>query len=267
MHLHSLGYRTDLILAAFDGQITDRGDYLVIRTPSNPTFYWGNFLLFARPPQVGDDARWRELFATEIGAPPQVQHQTFGWDSTAGEMGHVQPFLAAGFRLDHSVVLSAQQVQRPANYTPEVTVRPLSSDAEWEQALTQQVELREPEHDEAGYRRFMQGQMARYRAMAAAGLGTWFGAFVGRQLVADLGIFHNQELGRFQSVETHPDYRRRGIGGTMVYEAARYALTHFGIETLVIVADLDSAAARLYASVGFQPTEQQVGLEWWEKDP
>jgi predicted GNAT family acetyltransferase len=106
--------------------------------------------------------------------------------------------------------------------------------------------------------------MARYRAMAAAGLGAWFGAFIGGQLVADSGVFHHQELGRFQEVETHPDYRRRGIGGTMVYAAARYALAHFGIQTLVIVADRDSAPARLYASLGFEPTEQQVGLEWWQ---
>jgi hypothetical protein len=39
MKVQSLGYRTDLIFPTFEGQITDRGDYLVIRTPSNPTFY------------------------------------------------------------------------------------------------------------------------------------------------------------------------------------------------------------------------------------
>lgn len=57
MQVRSLGYRTDLIFPAFDGQITDRGDYLVVRTPSNPTFYWGNFLLFDRPPGDGDFER------------------------------------------------------------------------------------------------------------------------------------------------------------------------------------------------------------------
>ena len=264
MQLTSLGYRTDLMFAAFDGQITDRGSYLVIRTPSNPTFYWGNFLLFAQAPQPGDYPKWRDLFAVEIGTPPQVRHQTFGWDTITGEVGDIQPFLAAGFRLNHSVVLTAQRVHPPPNYTQEVTVRPLSSDGDWEQALANQIRCQEPGHDEAGYALFKQRQMARYRAMAAAGLGAWFGAFIGGQLVADSGVFHHQELARFQEVETHPDYRRRGIAGTMVYAAARYALAHFGIQTLVIVADRDSAPARLYASLGFEPTEQQVGLEWWQ---
>jgi len=35
MHLHSLGYQTDLIFPRFDGIILDRGDYLVIQTPTN----------------------------------------------------------------------------------------------------------------------------------------------------------------------------------------------------------------------------------------
>jgi GNAT superfamily N-acetyltransferase len=264
MELQSLGYRTDLIFPAFDGQIVDRGDYLVIRTPSNPTFYWGNFLLFADPPGPGDFDRWRALFASEIGGPPEVRHQTFGWDTTAGEVGAVQPFLDAGFRLDHSVVLATRQVHPPPRTAPDVTIRPLESDADWAQALDNQVLTREPGHDEAGYRRFMQGQIARYQAMAAAGLGAWFGAFLGPRLVGDLGIFHDREVGCVDSVETHPDYRRRGIAGRLVYEASRYALDRFGIRTMVIMADYDSAPARLYRSIGFEPVEEQVGLEWWE---
>lgn len=61
MQVNSLGYRTDLIFHRFDGQVLDRGDYLVIKTPTNPTFYWGNFLLFAEPPGDGDDVRWTML--------------------------------------------------------------------------------------------------------------------------------------------------------------------------------------------------------------
>ena len=264
MQVRSLAYQTDLFFPAFDGEIFDRDNYLVIRTPANPSFYWGNFLLFAHPPQPGDNVRWPDLFAREIVAPPQVRHQTFGWDTTTDEKGAVESFLADGFRLNHMAVLTTQQVHPPQNPATDVTVRPLVTEQDWERALVNQVICREPGHDEAGHRVFKQQQMARYREMAAGGLGAWFGAFIGRQLVADLGIFHNQIVGRFQLVETHPDYRRRGIGGTMVFEAARYALAHFGIDTLVIVAEMDSAPARLYGSVGFQPTEHQWGLERWE---
>ena len=69
MNIHSLGYRTDLFFPRFDGEVTDRGDYIVIRTTSNPTYHWGNFLLFSQPPAAGDLERWLRLFAAEIGAP------------------------------------------------------------------------------------------------------------------------------------------------------------------------------------------------------
>jgi hypothetical protein len=46
MQVTSLGFRTDLALRVLEGaEVTDRGDYTVVRSPDNPTFWWGNFLL------------------------------------------------------------------------------------------------------------------------------------------------------------------------------------------------------------------------------
>lgn len=263
MYVRSLGYRTDLIFPAYDGEIVDRGEYLVIRTPTNPFFYWGNFLLFRDPPGVGDHLQWPELFAREIGEPPRVHHQTFGWDAPNGGCGEYEPFLELGFHLERSVVLTARSIHDPPHTASDVTFRPLASDDDWQQSVENQVICREPEFGEEEYRVFRRHQLARYKAMAAEGLGAWYGAFLGKRLVADLGIFHNGELGRYQSVQTHPDFRRRGIAGTLVYEAGRHALAQFLLETLVIVADQEGDPARLYESVGFRPAEFQVGLGRW----
>jgi ribosomal protein S18 acetylase RimI-like enzyme len=263
MNLRSLAYRTDLIFPSFDGEIIDRGRYLVVRTPSNPTFYWGNFLLFDRPPAPADVMRWPKLFAEEIGGPPLTHHQTFGWDSPEGETGAAQAFEALGFRLLRSAVLSAVQVNPPPHFAPEVDVRTLQTDDEWRLATENQIRCREEGHDESGYRLFKEREMRRYRAMASAGRGAWFGAFLGEALVADLGIFHQGRLGRFQSVETDPSYRRRGFAGTLVYQSARHALGSMPIDTLVLVADAGEPPDRLYRSVGFQQVEFAVGLERW----
>ena len=50
------------------------------------------------------------------------------------------------------------------------------------------------------------------------------------------------------------------------YRAARHALAHMGVGTLVLVADAGSPAERLYRSVGFLPSEQEVAMERWEPD-
>jgi ribosomal protein S18 acetylase RimI-like enzyme len=263
MKVKSLGYRTDLIFPSFDGEIIDRGDYLVVRTPTNPTFYWGNFLLFSQPPQEGDFKTWRELFALEIGTPPETEHQVFGWDSPEGEAGLVQPFLEAGFRLIRSVVLTSREPRSPARPSDVVSIRALKTESDWEQAIENQVACREPEFEEHGYRAYKKQQMARYQKMAESGLGDWYGAFIDRRLVADLGLFHHEGVGRYQAVETHPDFRRRGIAGTLVYVARCQLKSDYELHTLVIVAEQASNPARLYESLGFQLTEKQVGLERW----
>ena len=263
MFVKSLGYRTDLIFPAFDGEIIDRGDYLVVRSPTSPNFYWGNFLLFSQPPRKSDFALWRDLFAREIGTPPETEHQVFGWDSPGGEEGVIDPFREAGFSLNKFAVMASRDPRSPVKPADQVAVRALKTAAEWEQAVENQVRCREPGFEEADYRLFRTRQMDRYRRMAASGLGDWYGAFTGGQLVADLGLFHDQDIGRFQTVQTHPAFRRRGIASTLISEAGRQAVEEHQLKTLVIVADQDSSPARLYASLGFQQVEKQVGLAWW----
>jgi ribosomal protein S18 acetylase RimI-like enzyme len=266
MEVHSLGYRTDLIFPQFDGQILDRGAYRVIRTPANPTFYWGNFLLFPAPPAEGDLDKWRALFAKEIGGPLQARHFAFGWDTVTGELGAVQSFLDEGFHLNQSVVLTAKEVKLPPKYNREAVVRPLTEDWEWEAATQNQIACRDPEHDLEGYQIFKRKQMQRYRQMSRAGLGHWFGAFLGERLTAELGVFTAGKVGRFQQVGTHPDDRRQGLCGALVYQASRYAFEQMQLETLVMVADENYHAAKIYESIGFEPREHQVGVDWWQKD-
>jgi GNAT superfamily N-acetyltransferase len=119
-------------------------------------------------------------------------------------------------------------------------------------------------HEETHFRVFKQDQMVRYRKMERAKFAAWYGAFIGNELVGDLGIIHDGELGRFQSVETHPAYRRKGIASGLIRSAASHALEQFGIRNLVMVADKGSPAERLYKSLGFEMTERQVSLERWE---
>ncbi len=261
MRIRSLGYRTDLIFARVHGVIADRGDHLVIRTPSNPGFYWGNFLLFDQPPGDGALERWKALFHEEIASRQPARHLAFGWDSPEGERGVLEPFLAAGFLLNESVVLVADAVHPPRYPNRDVSIRPLSTDDEWRQAMENQVACHASRFPLPAYREFKARQMNAYRRMADAGLGAWFGAFAEGRLVADLGVFVDGGVARFQAVETHPGFRRGGICGTLVHESARHAFATLGVERLVMVADAHHHAGRIYESLGFRPTERQLGVE------
>lgn len=257
----SLGYFTDLrILEGFGATITERAAYWVIETPTNPGYYWGNFLLFRAAPGPGDYQRWMELFAQEFAHARAVQHRAFGWDAPTKEGSDVAPFLAAGFERQDAMVLVTGEPLPPPRPCPDLDVRPLQTEAEWEAALRNQVACRSAGFQEEDYRVFKRRQMADYRALAEAGSGAWLGAFLGDRLVGELGVFVFDGVGRYQSVGTDPAHRRRGVCGTLVYQAARHALEQLGAERLVIVADPDDQATRVYQSVGFIPYEPVFGV-------
>jgi RimJ/RimL family protein N-acetyltransferase len=262
-HPCSLGWQTDLIFARFDGEIVDRGDHLLVRTPGNPTFWWGNFLLFAHAPQPGDLARWLATFEAEIAAAqPESRHRAFGID--ARERLHLpDDFAAAGFELNEATVLTltAPHLRTPAKPLAagfEFAVLDLPRDSA--AVVDQQEAVDEARYEPIGYRVFAQRQMSRYAAMQAAGLGHWFGLFarVGgeRLLAASCGLFRDPArrdgLGRFQYVSTHPAWRRRGLCTALVHAVCGHGFRAMALETLVMVADPSDVAIGVYESLGFE---------------
>jgi ribosomal protein S18 acetylase RimI-like enzyme len=256
VNVRALGYRTDLMIRMLEGSSVVAGDgCLVIRTPQNPTFWWGNFLLLAAAPPAGEAARWLAAFAAEF---PGAQHVTLGIDTPAAEAVDVSELAAAGLTPDLSAVMTAAALHDPPHPSTDASCRALAGDADWQQAaeLRAAVTAGTPGHDPV----FLHSRVAAERALTESGHGWWFGAFTGARLCASLGVITDGSgLARYQNVETHPDARRQGLAGTLVVHAGRHALAE-GIRQLVMVADPEDIAIRIYRSVGFTRTESQIGF-------
>ena len=54
------------------------------------------------------------------------------WDPINGELGEIQPFIDFGFSIDKSVILVTDTVHRPPKYNPDIIVRPLETDQDWD---------------------------------------------------------------------------------------------------------------------------------------
>lgn len=250
----SLGWRTDLIFARFDAEVHDRGEHLLVRTPSNPTYWWGNFLLFDRAPRAGELADWMACFERAL---PEARHRAFGVDARE-PFALPEDFAAAGFALNEATVLtlSAAQLRAPARPLPEelrFDVLQLPRDAA--AVVDKQVAVDANRYEPVGYRVFAERQMARYGAMQDAGLGHWFGLRADGAVAASCGLFRDPArsdgLGRFQYVSTHPRWRRRGLCTALVHAVCRHGFERMGLETLVMVADPADVAIGIYESVGF----------------
>lgn len=259
MNVSSLGYRTDLMLLQLGGSTVTPGDgHLVVRTPANPEYWWGNYLLFATPvPAGGVEARLAEFAA----AFPSARHVAWGIDGTDGtayEPAVAAEIRASGFELGRDTVMTATAVRRPAEAAVDAEFRRLSGDTDWDQLLDLRAAVNLTGR---ATRTFLAGQVQTARHLTEAGHSAWFGAFRDGRLVAALGIASDGGgLARYQNVETHPDWRRRGLAGRLVYDAGTFALSEFGARTLVMVADPGYTAIRLYRALGFSDTEMQAQL-------
>jgi ribosomal protein S18 acetylase RimI-like enzyme len=267
----SLVWATDLDTLPLDRVVERRDGYLLVRSPGNPSHYWGNLLLFDRPPGRGDGARWEELFEGEFVDEPRVKHRTFAWDVAGGDAGAArEEFVARGYDLDESIglVAGASQVRPHPRENRDVVVQALDPAAAgtdeglWKAIEELQVAGREEGHEEASFRAFTRTRLDDRRALFRLGRGAWYVALdpASGDVAASCGIVVTGGRGRFQLVETVLAHRRRGICSRLVVEAARHSAEAHGTERFVIVADLDYHALGLYESLGFERREHVLGV-------
>jgi ribosomal protein S18 acetylase RimI-like enzyme len=182
-----------------------------------------------------------------------------GIDTVDGIAGAEEELVAAGLEIERSTVMTAAKVKEPARPNTESAYRSLRSDDDWEQLFELTMEAVWSEFPD--YADFARKKVAAERVLVEAGHATWFGAYAGDRLQASLGLVSDGTgVARFQNVQTHPDDRGRGLASTLVHEASTYGLTELGAHTLVMVADPDYLAIRLYRALGFSDSETQLQL-------
>lgn len=119
-----------MIFHRFDGLIASRENYMVVKTPTMPGFFFGNFILFFEAPKLGLLAQWKSVFRNEFQDSPAVKHYTFLWDSPSEGTGDITELENEGFKVDFSVVLTTRSVQAPPKSNSLVDVRPITTDNE-----------------------------------------------------------------------------------------------------------------------------------------
>lgn len=264
--IRSLVWATDIDVLAGDSVLDRRDGYWVVRSPSNPTFWWGNFLLFDGPPAEGDGDRWLELFEGEFSGDEEVTHRTFAWDRPDGAAGAAEGELVTkGFELEWTTGLTAKpdEVRPTPRANTEVVVRPLDPDADetlWDAVVDLQMTQAPEGYEDSDYHRtFSKRRQEELRGLFRNGRGAWYVALLDGETVASLGIVVTAGRARFQSVDTAEAHRRKGIATRLVADAAAQASANHAIDHFVIAADPDYHAIGIYEGLGFKRAELVVG--------
>lgn len=263
--IRSLAWATDIDVLPADRVLERHPGYWLVRSPSNPAHWWGNFLLFDDAPSAGDGERWESIFDRWFGAG----HRTLAWDRPDGELGAAdEELVARGYRLDHTVALVAAPaaIRAHPRESADVEVRPLdplagADEDLWEQVITVQTAARDASLEtEVAYRAFSRRRQDDLRALFRLGRGAWWVALDGGDVVGSLGIVVSGPRARYQAVDTLASHRGRGICSRLVVEAAeRTRAANPSLRSFVICADPGYHALGIYESVGFAPGERVCG--------
>jgi len=252
--LKSLGLRSDMLSMQGVSTLEPHALGHIMRTPSEPTYWSGNVLIrdtFGIQPDA-DIAAFKDAF-------PDATHVKILWDTPGPDLSGMRDAFRDPFAVDTFDVLTRKGAT-PACAVPDgVVFRPLRSDADWVASVDLASGVAAEEgYDPAVHTPFLVRRNVTRRAQIADGLGDWFGAFEGGYLVAQMGMFHDQTIARFQSVETRATHRRRGICAALLAHVSGWAAHRAPSATQVIIAEADSDAGRLYRRAGFALTETLV---------
>ncbi|MEU0498885.1 GNAT family N-acetyltransferase [Mycobacterium sp. NPDC006124] len=253
MRTRSLGWATDLAVLELTGSVVeDRGDHMVVRTPANPDFHWGNCLFVTDTETVDAADRWVAAFRSAfpqadwiaIGLPRMPADRT-GWGRH-------------GVRLEVDDVLAATDPPRQIAPPPGYVVRGLSG-PDWEQLVARElaVNAESLQYDEVMHKRFARARIASQRALVVRGAARFVGAFAAGRLVAELGIVDCGGTARYQTVGTATEHRRRGLASHLLGVAGAWAASR-GCTQWVIVTEATNPAGRVYRRAGFTPVEPIV---------
>ena len=239
-----LGWHTDVAVLGHSGSTVERhADHWVVRTPDNPTYHWGNFVLVTAPEAAGDPRRWLDVFEAAF---PDARHRSIGLTADPPDEGAWE---AVGLAVEHEDVLAGSGPAAVA-LADGYVVRTLETVDDWAQDL--RLTLDEYGGDDR-HAAFETRSAAVKAQLVRAGVATWVGAFAGDDLVADLGIVDcGDAVARYQSVLTDARHRRRGLASHLLGVAAAWAHAR-ACTQLVILADADEPPSRLYQSLGFTP--------------
>jgi GNAT superfamily N-acetyltransferase len=248
------GWATDIAIHELSGlTVADLGDHLVIRSPHNPQFHWGNCILVVDDQVIDDAERWVATFRQHF---PSADWISIGLVAMPSDE---VAWREAGINLERDEVLTTRALPRLAALPVGYEVRQVTTAADWEQSVLQGMR----ENDDTGlydpelHEKFLRNQVATRQALCDTGKAAWFAAFDGAELVSILGIVCCGSRARYQAVGTDVAHRGRGLASHLLGVAARWAADR-NCDEWVIVTEATNSAGHVYRSVGFEPAAASV---------
>ena len=244
----SAGWETDLFILKLSGSnIHDFDSHLIINSPENPEFHWGNFVLVKDPEAVNDSFRWVDVFQKNF---PEASWTAIGLPLHPSSS---ETWQKLGMKLETLEVLKSDTLPAQPKINENYTSRIFEGE-DWIQLLNYEIKsnLTSGEHEPAEFEKFIRNAISVRKSLCDQQKAAWFGAFFDDELVSSLGIIICEEIARYQEVQTNEHHRRRGLASHLLGKASSWA-NGKGAKSFVIITESTNDAGRVYRKAGFDP--------------
>lgn len=258
----SLGAQTNFLMDNFLAETYERDEYFVIKTPNRPTYFWGNYILMKSPPVLGAFEKWIAIYEKEVGTRESLGFCSITFDYDPSKPFDTSDFTDNGFRVGVDKILVADKVYRPRKLNEDLVIKEYDLSNHIKDYVALHFDPDWIYGNESEQMEFITGQGNEFASLIKKRSAKRYGAFLDVKLIADLGIYWDDKVVRFNSISTHSLYRRRGACSTLVYKVSKDLLEQFPAKKLVMQADEDYHAAGIYESIGFVQTDKVICLEW-----
>lgn len=258
----SLGIETNILMDSFLANVIEKDDYIVVQTPKRPNYFWGNYILMKEPPCKGDFKEWVSIFEAEIGERRVKGFCAMTFDLATNENFDVSDFLENGFKVEVDKILTTNKVVEPIKFNSKLTIKEYDLSKNIESYVEVHFDENWAYGSEDKQKEFLREQAMDFSTLIDKKVARRFGGYLNGKLVTDLGVYWNDNVTRFNSISTHPSFRRLGACSTLVYKVSKDLLIQNPSKTLVMQADEDYHAALIYESIGFEPKEKVIAIEW-----
>jgi GNAT superfamily N-acetyltransferase len=226
---------------------------VIYRDDRFPLIHDANVGWVSTVPEGGPETILRDLDEAFRGSA--VRHRVLLFEDAERAFAVQEEFVRRGFRPTAELALA--KVGLPdciAN--PEVVIRPAAEGeaAEGFRAVTMAAEAA------FGYSPEVLEQLWDLRMDRSRRVGMHpYLAYLNGVAAGTISVWPRGNFAWIDDVATHPDFRMRGVGRTMIFEACKRAM-EAGCEWVVLISDLFDTPQEMYKTLGFHPIGEVRGF-------
>lgn len=238
--------QSDFIFHNFSGNVSNNNGYYKVETESNPDFIWGNYYA------VTDKKILLEKYKTfQDESFDKNDFVALSYSDKNKCLDLIKYFSLKGFETEISIGMISNRLNKVEYKDEKIELGIVKNDIDWDEILHNQIVISDLSGQDSIY---LKKRFLAYRKMASLGYGNWFFAKLNGRIVGDLGVYIDENIARFQQVETIKEARNMGVCKSLINYARNHYLNN-NIEKFIIVAEENSIAFEIYKKLGFYTYE------------